>query len=79
MSTTTQVIIASTKIRASDRGYTRGLKFRGLLVREAGTDETATWINNFCTHALDPQKGDLIRYDGKSILCIVEATNENEF
>lgn len=78
MFTSTLRIIATTQLRKCPWGAKKGLINRGLRVLDIATGEQS-WINNFRTDVLDPTKGQYIRWDGRNVLCLVEADCDDEF
>lgn len=75
MITGTFEVLANSKLRKSTCGHTRGLTNRGLKIRDLETSNVS-WVNNYRTDVLDPQKGDFIRWDGRNVLCIVEGVQD---
>lgn len=76
--TATYKVIAKTQLRRCPWGTKKGLLNRGLLVADINTGEQS-WISNFRIDVIDPRPLQLIRWDGRNILCIVNDLNENDF
>ena len=76
--TETYRVITKTKLRRCNWGHKNGLVNRGYLVASL-LDGTKSWIDNFRTDVIDPEKNQLIRWDGRNILCVVTGMSENDF
>lgn len=76
--TATYKVIAKTQLRRCPWGTKKGLLNNGLLIADINTGEQS-WISNFRTDVFDPRPQQLIRWDGRNILCIVDGLGEQDF